>query len=222
MKAIKNKTGIHEEFTMVKGVLVHIQKVVQNNMERTYYQICVPRRMAPELVGKFHESIFAQHGHVKKLIQNLNHRFFIKMVQKIVTAVIDMREICQLNKPNTRKQGLGNKLIVNGPGQLILMDICMMDKKILAMWMLGLYTLSLYMYKIISHPMRSFTSLLCTTYNSLVYLHWGFSLMERDISPADSATLFVQLLASGNLESVQNNHRATWLKRGHRWILEGL
>ena len=133
MKTIKKKPGIDKRYIMVQGVLIHIHKVVHHEIERTYYQVCVPKRMAPELVRKFHESVFAQHVHVKKLLQNLNQRFFIKNVQKIATAVIDTCKICQLNKPNTaRKQAFGNKLMVNGPRQLICMDICTVDKKILA------------------------------------------------------------------------------------------
>ena len=114
-----------EEYALKQGILLKISK---DPITSISYQICVPRSLSLELIGKFHYSVFGSHPDLKKLMTNLKKRFFIKQLKAECQQVLRTCQVCSLNKSyNIMKQPYGTKIAVTGPRQLYALDICTVD-----------------------------------------------------------------------------------------------
>ena len=111
-----------EDYALKQGILLKISK---DPITSISYQICVPRSLSLELIGKFHYSVFGSHPDLKKLMTNLKKRFFIKQLKSECQQVLRTCQVCSLNKSyNIMKQPYGTKIAVTGPRQLYALDIC--------------------------------------------------------------------------------------------------
>ena len=117
-----------EDYIIKNGILL---KQSQNeNMEIESYQVCVPRSLVPQLITKFHYSVFSGHPDLKKLMSNLKKRFFIKNLKQEAQMVLKSCQICSLNKSFTNMhQPFGAKIKVTGVRQLYALDVCTVDYK---------------------------------------------------------------------------------------------
>ena len=127
MKQIIDTNQALPDYALKNGILLKINK---DPITQIAYQICVPRSLALQLIGKFHYSVFGSHADLKKLMNNLKKRFFIKQLKSECQQVIKTCQICTLNKShNVVKQPFGTKIAVTGPRQLFALDICTVDSK---------------------------------------------------------------------------------------------
>ena len=116
-----------EDYILKNGIL--LKKSAEENVD-IGYQVCVPRSLVPQLISKFHYSVFSGHPDLKKLMSNLKKRFYIKNLKNEAQMVLKTCQICSLNKSfNTIKQPFGSKIKITGPRQLYCMDICTVDYK---------------------------------------------------------------------------------------------
>ena len=114
-------------FAIKNGILL---KESQDPVTEISYQICVPKSLSLQLIGRFHHSVFGAHPDLKKLMANLKKRFFIKNLKNECLEITKKCQICTLNKSfNNVRQPYGTKLKVTGPRQVYAMDICTVDSK---------------------------------------------------------------------------------------------
>ena len=128
MKQMITENKALEDFAIKNGILL---KETKDPITNIAYQICVPKSLSQELIGKFHTSVFGAHADLKKLMTNLKKRFFIKNLKNECMDIIKKCQICILNKSfNIKKQPFGTKLKVTGPRQVYSMDICTVDTQV--------------------------------------------------------------------------------------------
>ena len=125
MKQMITENKALEGFAMKNGILL---KESTDPITNIAYQICVPKSLSQELIGKFHTSVFGAHADLKKLMTNLKKRFFIKNLKNECMDTIKKCQICILNKSfNIKKQPFGTKIKVTGPREIYSLDICTVD-----------------------------------------------------------------------------------------------
>ena len=127
MKKMINTMVPMDGYALKSGILLK-QTKTEIYSEVSEYVICVPKKLALELVNKFHSSIFGQHADLKKLMGHLKKRFYIKNLKNYCQTVISNCKICAFNKALTRqKRPYGTKIEVTGPRQIYCLDICTID-----------------------------------------------------------------------------------------------
>ena len=121
---IKTNTPV-QDYALRSGIML---KETKDPITEISYQVCVPKSLSLELIGKFHYSIFGSHPDLKKLMTNLKKRFFIKNLKNECLEITKNCQVCSLNKSfNIMKQPFGAKLKVTGPRQIYALDICTVD-----------------------------------------------------------------------------------------------
>ena len=129
-KITKDKKAI-PNYIVKFGILIHKQLINKEGTDKILYQICIPRKLSYDLIKNFHEHVFSQHPHKKKLVENIKHRFFIKGLGKMAEKVIKLCQICTFNKHYAlQKQSYGRKYPITAPRQCYAMDIATIDTKI--------------------------------------------------------------------------------------------
>lgn len=128
MKQMISTNKAMDDYAMKNGILL---KETKDPITEISYQICVPKTLSLELIGRFHNSVFGAHPDLKKLMTNLKKRFFIKNLKNECLEITKNCQICLLNKSfNIKKQPFGTKIKVTGPRQIYALDICTVDTQV--------------------------------------------------------------------------------------------